>query len=438
MMTEFFLSPVYYKTRKLIRDTRFYTAEAHLDWQKKALADLLAYAFKEIPYYRNECGDLAKEVSPETALELLAAVPMMSKIMIRRELDSLYKPNRLRALKSATIGATSTPMPFYIDRLHTRQKELAFLWDQWSRAGFMPGDTVASFTGHTSPPGKLYSINRLNHMVVFSSFDVVLENIREIVNILNHIKPLFFHGYPSVIATLANLMKKRGEQLDFAPEAVFCGSEKMFPLQRQLIEEAFHTQVYTWYGHSEYAVLGGECEHSSHFHLFPQYGYVEFHDTGIPHESGKTLYEIVATGFNNRIMPFIRYRTGDYAVIADDNACACGRVYPMIEEVVGQAQEFLVDQDGNVVSLAALRAHFEKLPYIDDLYFFQERPGQFDFFILPSRKPYSEEISALEDVVRQMTRGRLRPKVHLTHEVPVTPVGKRKLVDQKLDVASYI
>ena len=438
MMKEFFLSPVYYKTRKLIRDTRFYTAEAHLDWQKNALARLLTYAFKEIPYYRHECGDLAKDVTPETVLEVLAAVPMMSKIMIRRELDSLYTPSRLRALKAATIGSTSIPMPFYIDRLTTRQKELAFMWDQWSRAGFMPGDTVVSFSGHMSRPGKRYAFDRLNQMVVFSSFDLISDNIREIVGILNHIKPLFLHGYPSVIANLASLMKKSEEQLDFAPEAVFCGAEKMSVLQRQLIEEAFHTQVYTWYGHSECAVLGGECEHSSYFHLFPQYGYVEFHDTGIPHESGKTLHEIVATGFNNRIMPFIRYRTGDYAVIADDNACACGRFYPLIQEVVGQAQEFLVDQDGNLVSLTALNAHFEALPYIDNLYFFQERPGQFDVFILPTRKPLGEEISALEDAVRQMTKGRLRPKVHLTHEVPVTPMGKRKLVDQKLDVASYI
>ena len=85
-------------------------------------------------------------------------------------------------------------------------------------------------------------------------------------------------------------------------------------------------------------------------------------------DEAEKLYEIVATTFNNWTMPFIRYKTNDYAILTD-GACKCGRNFPLIKEVVGRAQEFLVDKDENLISASALTSIFDKLPLLNWQFF---------------------------------------------------------------------
>jgi phenylacetate-CoA ligase len=219
---------------------------------------------------------------------------------------------------------------------------------------------------------------------------------------------------------------------------VFCGSEKTFQNQRKIIEEVFDTSVFSWYGHSENCVLGGECEYSHSYHLFPQYGYVEFLE--VKKEFNKTLegiYEIVATGFNNWIMPFIRYKTGDYAVLKDSN-CECGRNYPLIQEVIGRAQEFVLDKNENLISVTALTSLYEKLPFIFEAQILQEIPGALTFLIKPSYNPPTDELDKFISMIETKTQNRLKVNVQFINEIPKSSSMKRRIVDQKIDISSYL
>lgn len=77
------------------------------------------------------------------------------------------------------------------------------------------------------------------------------------------------------------------------PRAILCGSEKPFHFQREKIEAVFGYRVFSWYGYSEYLVLGGEYEHSQTYHFYPQYGYIELLPTGIGNENGREIFEAV-------------------------------------------------------------------------------------------------------------------------------------------------
>ena len=101
-----------------------------------------------------------------------------------------------------------------------------------------------------------------------------------------------------------------------------------YSLQRELLENAFQCKIFSWYGHNERTVLAGECEKSTYYHIFSEYGIVELIDRdGNVIEKDKSG-EVVVTGFNNAAMPFIRYRTQDIGVYANKE-CACGRQYPL-------------------------------------------------------------------------------------------------------------
>ncbi|MGB8718472.1 MAG: hypothetical protein WCD46_04130, partial [Desulfobacterales bacterium] len=51
--------------------------------------------------------------------------------------------------------------------------------------------------------------------------------------------------------------------------------------------------------------------------------------------------EIVVTHLATKDFPFIRYRTGDVAVL-DDARCACGRGLPMLREIQGRKSRVLL------------------------------------------------------------------------------------------------
>lgn len=433
---EALLGPAYFRARARIRRSEFAPPHELDHLQRDLLAPILHEAARSIPFY-GDLRPLAAQIRPATALEALSCFPFTHKELVRRRHADLLHPHlRRRALAAATGGSSASPMPFFQDRLTTRQAERAFMWDLWGRAGYHPGDALASFTGNVPPGGRLVHHERLFNRWVFHAFNITDRHLPEIVRALETIDAPFIHGYPSTLSTLARLLERRRITPAIHPRAILCGSERTFPHQRRLLERVFGTRVYTWYGHSEYAVLGGECEHDSAPHLYPQYGLTEFIPSGIRHHSGAELFEIVATGFNNPVMPFIRYRTGDYA-LPMNTPCTCGRHYPRVSEITGRRQEFLVDGEDNLVSLSALTSLFEKLPFIDEIAFTQDRPGTFTFAICPSRPPDRQELDHLEQTIREATGERLIPRVELVNHIPRAKSGKRRLVTQNLDLEAY-
>jgi len=54
---------------------------------------------------------------------------------------------------------------------------------------------------------------------------------------------------------------------------------------------------------------------------------------------------VVATGFWNKAMPLIRYDTGDL-VVKSNRLCACGRAFPVIEEVTGREGDVIRTPSG--------------------------------------------------------------------------------------------
>ena len=81
--------------------------------------------------------------------------------------------------------------------------------------------------------------------------------------------------------------------------------------------------------------------------------------------------EIVVTHLATRDFPFIRYRTGDVAVM-DTKQCACGRGLPMLKEIQGRTTDFVVAQDGTVLHGLALIYAIRDLPGVESFKIVQE------------------------------------------------------------------
>ena len=79
--------------------------------------------------------------------------------------------------------------------------------------------------------------------------------------------------------------------------------------------------------------------------MHPEYGFMEvLGENGTEVREGEEG-EIVATGFDNFVMPLIRYRTQDFA-IRSGNQCVCGLQFPMLRKVMGRAEDYIYLNDG--------------------------------------------------------------------------------------------
>ena len=436
---ELLLFKPYFERKRLLAKTEFLSAGKLQELQKNCISKLLKHAIKNIPYYREHVGTSFAGCDAEP-LELIKKFPIIDKDIIRRQLNQFVCGAKVRRLKATTGGSTGQPFVFYMDPSGTRHMHKAVIFDNSFRINSGYGDSIFNLRGRAPKKDKFTYHDCLFNIHYASSFNLKLATVEQYVNAIDQIQPRFLHGYPSTMYQLASLMEQTGLRLRDTPRAVFCGSEKLFPYQRKLIRSVFSSRVYSWYGHSEYLALGGECEHSRSLHFYPQYGYVEMIPTGTKNVCGKEIYEIVATGFNNYVMPLIRYRTGDYAVLADEQACSCSRNYLLIDEVIGREQEFIVDVQGDLISATSLifGQHFSVFSGLDGLYLQQNVQGELTIFMKKNAGFVDDDLMKMKTQIEHLVGNRFSVNYDFTDELPKSKMGKARLVQQQLDISQYI
>jgi phenylacetate-CoA ligase len=308
---------------------------------------------------------------------------------------------------------------------------------QWRRVGYTEGARSAVLRGNIVERG-LWQHDFVNGTLMMSSYSLTLARLPAYVARLRQLKPKYLQAYPSSAAIVARHMLDTGEPPIAGLRAVLCGSETLFPEQRTLIEQAFGARVYSWYGHSEAVALGGECEHDTAIHLFPQYGYVELVD-----EEGEAVTErgatgeIVATSLHARAMPLIRYRTGDLAVLGAQACERCGRPYQLLERIEGRVQEFVVTSTGRRISMTAINMHSPIFDNVFQFRFAQERPGEVSLRIVP-KPSYSPEAddAQITRALMQKLGDDMALRLELVDEIPRGGRGKYRFLDQMLDLGA--
>jgi phenylacetate-CoA ligase len=439
MVRELFLSYPYFVKRKELNQTERWPAAKLQNLQGARLLKVLKLAVKKAPFYRDTVGNSVLSSDADPFQEVLR-FPVIQKETVRKELERMVCGNPLRRLRVTTGGSTGQPLVFYMDRFVTRQVEKAFIFDQWRRVGYRVGDPIFNIRGRTPAGGRMVHHDKLFNIYFASSFDLNSGSIARYIEAMNRIQPKYLHGYPSTMYQLAILVENSGRSVALPLKAVFCGSEKLFPYQRTKIESVFHCSVYAWYGHSECLALGGGCEHCDRLHFYPQYGYTELLPTGQKTPDGQDIKEIVATGFNNPVMPLIRYCTGDYAVISEDRYCSCGRNYLMIDEIIGRQQEFVVDAKGQLISATSLifGQHYEDFQNLSGLKLQQDRAGVLKVLAVPHSKYVAMPVEGMKRKMTELIGDRMKIEFEVVEHLEKSSIGKAKIVDQKLSIEDYL
>ena len=106
--------------------------------------------------------------------------------------------------------------------------------------------------------------------------------------------------------------------------AVLSSSESLSADDRNMLERAWQCDIFDHYGMTETGLGGAvECEAHQGMHIRENDLYVEVVDADGHKVADGDIGELAVTTLTRRGMPFIRYRTGDEAILTGER-CPCG------------------------------------------------------------------------------------------------------------------
>lgn len=398
-----------------LHESQWWSEHQLRDFQARRLRTIVESAARDVPYYRDRYRPLALDFDK---------LPLITKDDVRKAGRSLISERKQRPLFSgSSSGTTGTPLRLYQD-LPAINRENAFAWRQLTWAGLRRGERRAWMRGDMIVPASLkkppyWRLNRAENMLMLSSYHLSESAASAYLDALVRFDPVVIQAYPSSIGFLATWMlsagtRYRGNSL----RGIVTSSETLSDLRRREIESAFGCRMFDWYGQFERVAAIGTCEHGRH-HLLSDYSFVEL----LPAEDG--LFELVGTGFNNLSMPLIRYRCGDLVRPARVNErCACGRPFPLIEQVIGRVDDPIKLSDGR--SIGRLDHIFKGVEGILEAQIRQDDVDAVTMLVVPAATFGERTRTTLLRNARERLGGEVALELRTVAAIPRTANGKFK------------
>lgn len=263
-----------------------------------------------------------------------------------------------------------------------------------------------------------------------SAFDLTDEKLRRYAKFIADKKIEFLLAYPSLAERLALVVAQDEElQNQVRLKKVFCASEKLYPSQRKIIEEAFRCPLRIHYGHGELVALFQQCPVGNGYHVISDYGYTEFG----PADGETGLREIIATGFNNLAAPLVRYRTGDYVSLRQDDSCTCGLPFPkLVEDVEGRSGDIIVTPSGRYIHPNHLEYAIRYITHFSDCQVIQDSPNHLTVLVVPEEGYTDAEGQAFAEGILSRVREHMDITVKVVDAIERPMNQKRRFIISKI------
>lgn len=403
------------------------------EYQRTELKRIVRYAYERTKGYRALYDKHGVDWTSLDRIEDFEKLPFVDKEVVRESLEDFSVNLRGRRYVT-TGGSTGIPFGFYHDKV-AFARELASKAHQYHRVGWKEGVRQLVLRG--------LPIKNLRHVQFFprynelrcSSYHLTQEWMEVYRKKAIEFKPEFIKCYPSSGYLFARFLKETGREF---PEirGILCASENLYDYQKDLLKEVFNARVFSHYGHYELAVLAGFCEYEDTYHVLPQYGYAELVDKdGSPIKTPGQVGEIVGTSFIMHATPFIRYKTGDFAVLKSWGCPSCGRPYQVWERIQGRLQEFIVTNTGRYISMTSINMHDDIFDPIRQFQFYQERKGFVTFRFIPKSEMDAEAVAVVKGKLMLKLGKDVELEMQPVEDIPLTKRGKHRFLIQKLGLS---
>lgn len=298
--------------------------------------------------------------NPSTnGFESLMDLPLLNKEDIQRNYKELTFDTNQRISLRSTSGSTGTPLKFYKDRDATAFMD-AVMYHSYSWHGINIGDRQARFWGMPYNLKKNYTEklkDLLMNRIRFSAFDITEEKMSQYYYRIKKFKPAYIYGYPSLIYEFICFLKRNSLDIRFLDlKALIVTGEIVSPYQLEVIKGELNVPIVNEYGCTEVGIIAFQCTMGM-MHVMSHNIILEVIKSGrqVIDEEG----DVVITELNAKIMPFVRYKIGDRAILKSEK-CNCGLAFPVIEILEGRKDDYIITPDGKKVYDAIFAYTFKK------------------------------------------------------------------------------
>lgn len=416
--------------RKQMEESQWWSRERIESLQLERLKALLEYTQAHVPYYRDlfqSQGFRPQDVTNQSDLQHL---PLLTKPLIRQNQDRLKSEQAGALARFNTGGSSGEPLIFFIGNERVSH-DVAAKWRATRWWGVDIGDPEIVVWGSpielTAQDRVRQFRDRLMRTTLLPAFEMSQEKLDGFVASIRQTRPVMLFGYPSSISLIARHAEKQGQRMDdLGITVAFVTSERLYDDQRNDISRVFGCPVANGYGGRDAGFIAHQCP-AGGMHITAEDIIVEIVD-----RDGRVLPkgqsgEVVVTHLATRDFPFIRYRTGDVAILSEKK-CPCGRGLPLLEEIQGRTTDFVVAADGTIMHGLAIVYPIRDIPGIAAFKVVQETMARTVVQFVPGDHCGPE----VEGTIRAGVRARLGPAVEViverVTEIPREKSGKYRYI----------
>lgn len=416
-----------------LQTTSNWTTEQIRAYKEEHIAAILEHAYNHCPYYRLKYDKAHISPSDFKCLEDLQKFPILTKEEIRTHVQGMVADNLKRntIIHYHTSGTSGKALDFYNSKYN-----LQFYWAVCARYGLrfgiQPHSRSLNFTGkmvvpinQNKPPYWRYKKAQNQYMLVMQH--ITREKVPSMVDFINSEDFRILVGYPSICTSFSSFVNEMGLQITHVPEYYFSGAEKVYDFQAEAIEKAFPgIRIVEHYGFSENAGAASKCT-CGQYHEDFELGHFELKD---PVTNGDfSAGVLLATGFHNLAMPFIRYEVGD-TLTFDNRPCECGLKSQVIHEINGRNEDYVITPEGT--HIMRFDYIFKDTKTIKECQVVQKKLGEVCLRIVKRNNYSMATEQELVHNIRTMISPTIEVVFEYVDEIPRTKAGKFKAVVSEL------
>jgi phenylacetate-CoA ligase len=140
--------------------------------------------------------------------------------------------------------------------------------------------------------------------------------------------------------------------------------------------------------------------------------------------------EILVTNLDANAMPLIRYEIGDCGVPIDDE-CPCGRGLPLMKNIEGRRDDFLILPDGRLVSPRRTSTSVWAVLGVDQYRIIQKKKDLAVIELVKGQGFSEHTITQASDGLRAVLGPDVQVRVDVVDNIPTGKTGKmRKVISE--------
>ena len=407
------------KTYYFLQNSLDYSPQMLKDYQFYTLRKTIANAYDNVPYYHRLMVDYGVKRVIESPSDI-KKLPVLTKQIVKDNFNYLINQKYNGSfLTFKTSGSTGEKFQFLgDDNLYKREAAFvlrsfnlhcASMYDErtvWVRRYAPKAGDPLSYTD--------YELNR----TYLSPFNISADTIKSYVEEINSTRARTLVTYPSLANFMALKMQEQGLYFDNIT-SIHCASEMVLPEWRKNVEEYLGVKLYAHYGMMEKVSFFSNFMNDDRYAENLEYGYTEI-------ENG----EVIATGFLNDVMPFIRYTPGDRAIV-DDSGDNFLSLPITVKDFIGRSTDMIETVDGRSLAGVNFYTMMYKIPGVEMFQIVQKTINDIEVNYVPSSKYSSKTNSQIKQGMVDRI-GECNLYINKVSQLERTDSGKFKTIKSEL------